>query len=172
LRAALTTLYISSTLIGIRTLYRTIEYFSSSSLNFSAPNLDPSTFSPVLRYEWFFWIFEATLMMINSVLLNARHPMRYLPRDNKVYLAEDGRTEVLGRGYEDQRSWWVTFLDPFGLWGMLRGRQSLGMRFWETHEEGRTQVAGSGQNVEGEGGGVGEAEKGKSGWRFGFKRGT
>lgn len=171
LRAALTTLYISSTLIGIRTLYRTVEYFSTASLNFSSPGLDPSTFSPILRYEWFFWIFEASLMIINSVLLNVRHPMRHLPRDNKVYLAEDGRTEVLGRGYEDQRRWWVTFLDPFGLWGFWRGRESLGERFWETHGEGRAQVRGEQQAVEGQVGQLGDAEKGKAGWRFGLKTG-
>jgi len=101
-------------------------------------------------------------MVVNSVLLNARHPMRYLPRDNKVYLAEDGRTEVLGPGYEDPRRWWITFLDPFDLWGMLRGR-SLQQRFWETHAEGRV-VAGE-VGVEGSRVQVGEAEKGR---RFGL----
>jgi hypothetical protein len=168
LRAALITLYISSSLIGIRTIYRTVEYFSTASLNFSAPNLDPSTFSPIMRYEWFFWIFEASLMIVNSVLLNARHPMRYLPRDNKIYLAEDGRTEVLGPGYEDKRRWWITFLDPFDLWGMWRGK-SLGQKFWETHAEGRVLASETAVDSSNSRDQVGEAEKGKTVWRFGVR---
>ncbi len=77
-------------------------------------------------------------MATNSVLLNARHPMRHLPRDNKIYLAEDGHTEILGPGYEDPRHWWVTFLDPFNLWGMWKGKSLfLGQKFWETHAEAR-----------------------------------
>ncbi|KAE9369682.1 hypothetical protein N431DRAFT_380968 [Stipitochalara longipes BDJ] len=158
LRAALITLYTSSALIGVRTIYRTVEYFSTSSLNFSDPNLKQSSISPIMRYEWFFWIFEASLMIINSVLLNARHPMRYLPRNNKIYLAEDGQTEVLGPGYEDKRRWWMTFLDPFDLWGMARGR-SLQERFWETHTEGRVMTGEVG--IEGSRDQVGEAEKGR-----------
>ncbi|KAH8759634.1 hypothetical protein BGZ57DRAFT_1018388 [Hyaloscypha finlandica] len=141
LRAALTTLYISSALIGVRTIYRTAEYFSASSLNFFDLDIAHSSITPMLRYEWFFWVFEASLMVINSCLLNARHPMRYLPRNNKIYLAEDGQTEILGAGYEDKRGFLVTFLDPFDLWGMFRGK-SLGQKFWETHAEGR--LAGSG----------------------------
>jgi hypothetical protein len=165
LRAALTTLYISSALIGVRTIYRTAEYFSTSSLNFSDPDIALSSITPMMRYEWFFWVFEASLMVINSCLLNARHPMRYLPRNNKIYLAEDGQTEILGAGYEDKRSFLVTFLDPFDLWGMLRGK-SLGQKFWETHAEGRV-VAGE-PVVDSSRDQAGEAEKGRVGRRWGL----
>jgi hypothetical protein len=157
LRATLTTLYISSALIGTRTIYRTVEYFNTASLNFSNPNLNPSSLTPILRYEWFFWVFEGALMVLNSFMLNARHPMRYLPEDNKIYLAEDGVTEILGPGYEDKRNFLVTFLDPFDLWGRLRGRKTLNERFWETHGEGRVV----GEPVESSKDQVGEAEKGK-----------
>jgi hypothetical protein len=168
LHAALITLYISSTLIGVRTIYRTIEYFNTASLNFSSPNLDPSTFSPIMRYEWFFWIFEASLMVTNSVLLNARHPMRYLPRDNKIYLGEDGHTEILGPGYEDGRHWWMTFLDPFNLWGMWRGK-SLGQKFWETHTEGRVVASEPAAENLGSKDQAGDAEQGRAGSRLGVK---
>jgi hypothetical protein len=137
LKAVLLTLYCSSTLIGVRTIYRTVEYFTTASLNFHG-DIDPSTLSPVLRYEWLFWVFEATLMMINSWLLNARHPMRFLPRNNKIYLAEDGVTEIEGPGYEDKRKFIVTFLDPFDFYGMAKGR-NMQKRFWETHEAGRVE---------------------------------
>jgi hypothetical protein len=131
----LRTLYISSTLIGIRTTFRTVEYFTASSLNFHG-EIDPNSLSPLLRYEWFFWVFEGSLMMINTFLLNFSHPMRYLPRNNKVYLALDGVTEVEGPGYDDKRHWLVTVVDPFDLASALRGKK-LEERFWETHHEGR-----------------------------------
>jgi RTA1 like protein len=165
LRAALITLYISSALIGVRTIYRTVEYFRTSSLNFSDPNLALSSITPMMRYEWFFWVFEASLMVINSCMLNARHPMRHLPRNNKIYLAEDGETEILGPGYEDKRSFLVTFLDPFDLLGMWKGN-SLGKRFWETHAEGRV-VAGE-LIVDDSRDQAGEAEKARAGRRQGL----
>ncbi|TVY58985.1 hypothetical protein LSUE1_G008720, partial [Lachnellula suecica] len=112
LKKVLGTLYVSSALIGIRTIYRTVEYFSTAELHFTS-DTDPSTFSPILRYEWFFWVFEGSLMVLNSFMLNARHPMRFLPRSNKVYLAQDGVTEVEGEGYRDRRMWVLTVLDPF-----------------------------------------------------------
>ncbi|RDL32560.1 Uncharacterized protein BP5553_09016 [Venustampulla echinocandica] len=136
LKLVLLTLYISSALIGVRTIYRTVEYFTTSQLNFHE-NLDPNGLSAILRYEWFFWIFEAVLMVLNSFLLNARHPMRFLPRDNAIYLAEDGHTEIKGPGYQDKRNIIVTIFDPFDLIGLASGRNK-GDKFWETHEEGRT----------------------------------
>ena len=135
LKTILQTLYISSTLIGVRTIFRTVEYFTTAEIHYT-PGLDPNALSPLLRYEWFFWLFEGVLMVLNTFLLNVRHTMRYIPRDNKVYLAEDGVTEIQGPGYEDKRFWLVTFLDPFDLVGLMKGR-SLETKFWETHGEGR-----------------------------------
>lgn len=134
LKLVLLTLYISSALIGIRTIYRTVEYFTTSHLNFHE-GLDANTLSPILRYEWFFWVFEGVLMVLNTFLLNARHPMRFLPRDNKVYLAEDGHTEIKGPGYLDQRNFLVTLFDPFDLAGLFKGKDA-NKKFWETHEHG------------------------------------
>jgi hypothetical protein len=131
----LRTLYLSSAIIGIRTIFRTIEYFTTSSLNFHE-KIDPASLSPLLRYEWFFWVFEGSLMMLNTFLLNFNHPMRFLPRNNKIYLALDGVTEIEGPGYEDKRLWIVTLFDPFDLVSACRGKR-LEDRFWETHQEGR-----------------------------------
>jgi len=139
LNAVLITLYCSSALIGSRTIYRTYEYFSIASLNFSTI-VNVHSLSPVIRYEWFFYVFEATLMVINSFLMNLHHPMRFLPRDNKIYLAEDGVTEIKGPGYQDRRNFIVTMFDPFDLVGMLRGR-NMNQRFWETHDAGRINEA-------------------------------
>lgn len=76
--------------------------------------------------------------------------MRFLPRDNTIYLAEDGVTEIHGEGYADQRKWWVTFLDPFDLVGMAKGR-NMKNKFWETHTEGRVAAEGSGSANKGKG---------------------
>ena len=73
----------------------------------------------------------------------------YLPRSNKVFLAEDGVTEVEGPGYEDKRNFLVTLADPFDIGGLIRGRDKV--RYWETGTS-----AGGGDGVEnGMGNGVG-----------------
>jgi len=75
-------------------------------------------------------------MLINSFLLNVRHPMKSLPRDNRIYLATDGVTEIFGPGYQDTRFFLVAMFDPFDIIGMCLGR-NMNRKFWETHEEGR-----------------------------------
>ena len=62
--------------------------------------------------------------------------MRFLPRNNKIYLAQDGVTEIEGPGYEDRRRFIITLLDPFDVVGIMKG-SSMENRFWETHAEGR-----------------------------------
>ena len=73
-------------------------------------------------------------MLANSVLINARHPLLYLPRSNKIYLARDGITEMEGPGYSDKRMFIVTLLDPFDIVGLIR-RKDKQTRFWETEGE-------------------------------------
>ena len=143
LRAPLIQLYISCTLITIRTIYRTVEYFATASsinLLYSGTFTSTSQLSPLFKDEWFFWVFEASVMLTNSVLLNIFHPMRFLPSNNKIYLARDGVTEIEGPGIEDKRNFVLTILDPFDLVGLIRGRDKEA-KFWENHE-------GGGENVE------------------------
>jgi hypothetical protein len=127
LRTVLIVLYTSCTLITIRTIYRTVEYFAAASLNVYSG--DFKHISPVLRHEEFFWVFEAMVMLSNSVLMNVFHPSRYLPRNNKIYLAEDGVTEIEGPGYDDKRLFIVTLFDPFDIWGLFTGRDKD--KYWE-----------------------------------------
>ena len=100
----LATLYMSSTLIGTRTIYRTVEYFATAAIH--APQegevYDLRSISPVIRYEWFFYVFEVTLMWVNTVMWNFRHPGKYLPRDITTYLGEDG-VEREGCKFKDPR---------------------------------------------------------------------
>ncbi|KAK3301532.1 uncharacterized protein B0H64DRAFT_41227 [Chaetomium fimeti] len=130
---ALYTLYASTALLLVRTIFRVAEYWTISEHDFWRDDIDPSTLSPAIRYEWFFWVFEATLMLLNHVLMNVRHPRKYLPQSTKTYLALDGVTEVTGPGYKDGRSFLVTIIDPFNLWGLVKGKDKE-TRFWEAGE--------------------------------------
>lgn len=127
--APLVTLYISMSLIMIRTIYRTVEYFGISYIRIG-DDIDPMSLSPIIRYEWFFYVFEASLMLANSFLWNFRHPRRYLPENYHTYLAQDGITELDGPGWKDERSFLITALDPFGFFAKGRKQQQP---FWETN---------------------------------------
>lgn len=151
----LITLYISSALIGIRAIYRTVEYYSISSfrINPHQPFMDPSSVSPIIRYEAFFWVFETLLMLTNSFLLNFRNPMAVLPIDSRIYLTEDGTSEIVGPGYEDVRFFLIAMVDPFDVIGLILGRNRT-KEFWKTNSNGKEigesmaspQILGSQEN--------------------------
>lgn len=99
----LITLYVSMALIMIRCIYRLVEHLGNTAVNIDdLQSLE--TLSPILRYEWFFYVFEATLMLLNSILWNVWNPGRYLPTNHHVYLARDGTTEIEGEGLSDSRT--------------------------------------------------------------------
>ncbi|KAF4415600.1 Rtm1p [Fusarium acutatum] len=131
LNKPLWTLYISMTLILARTIYRIVEYFSVAELRYG-PGFDPATICPVVRYEWFFCVFEAALMLCNLVMFSVWYPRRYLPKNNKIYLSPDGVTEIEGPGYKDPRKLWQTLIDPFDIQGLVTGRGRETDKFWET----------------------------------------
>ncbi|KAJ5988936.1 RTA-like protein [Penicillium waksmanii] len=134
MKRCLIVLYISCALITVRTIYRTVEYFSAASLN---SQTDIQHISPVLKQEWFFWFFETVFMYSNSTLLNVFHPMQVLPRNNKIYLAQDGVTEIEGPGYKDPRNFILTFFDPFDIYGLIvnKGKKE---KYWETQAQQST----------------------------------
>lgn len=96
------TLYMSMSLILIRCIYRLIEHTGHTTVDINDMEALKSL-TPVLRYEWFFYVFEATLMLLNMVLWNIWHPGRYLPANVGVYLGRDGREAVREEG-EDRRT--------------------------------------------------------------------
>ncbi|KAK4097080.1 hypothetical protein N658DRAFT_479592 [Parathielavia hyrcaniae] len=127
-RAVLVSLFLSKALILARTVYRTVEHFGAPMGGGTAGQWHD--LSPVIRFEWFFWVFEAAPMLANVFLWNARHPRRYLPRSFRRYLAQDGDTELDGPGWADKRSLVMTLLDPFGFLIMCeKGR--AGVLFWK-----------------------------------------
>lgn len=131
LQQPLLTLYASAALIFVRTIFRVVEYFGVSELRYDDPTFDPSAVTPLLRYEWWFLVFEGALMLLNTCLFNARHPRMFLPEKSSTYLAVDGRTEVDGPGWKDPREFWRTVVDPFDLVGLARGKKGGMEAFWE-----------------------------------------
>jgi hypothetical protein len=94
-------LYASMALIFARCVFRLVEHTGNTKIDLD----DMETLrnlSPLLRFEVYFYIFEATLMLVNSWLWNIWHPGRYLPRDSHVFLLQDG-TQMVGEKYEDSR---------------------------------------------------------------------
>ncbi|KAL1708577.1 RTA1 like protein-domain-containing protein [Schizophyllum commune] len=126
LRNLILVVYGSCAIITVRTVYRTVEYFEGA-IPAAAGN-GGSERSPIVCNEWFFWVFEATLMFLNSTFLNVFHPARFLPRDYKVFLARDGQTEIEGPGDTDKRGWIQSILDPFDLIGLVRKKD---VKYWE-----------------------------------------
>jgi hypothetical protein len=117
LKVIVYTMYASCTLIVTRNLFRTVAIFLP---------YDSYTNST----EWLIWVWEMVPMVMNTVMLNIWPPAKYLPSDNKVYLARDGKTELQGPGWEDKRRFLWTVMDPFDLAGLISGKDSK-TRFWE-----------------------------------------
>jgi hypothetical protein len=130
----LITLYISCTLITIRTIFRTVEYFAVASLRPPYESVD--NISPLIRYEWLFYFFEVMVMFLNSVLLNARHPGKYLPVRNDAFLTAEG-VEKKGVDFsKDRRPTWRKICDPLDLYTLVFGTDE---KWWL--KEGETEEA-------------------------------
>lgn len=125
-RAVLHTLYASMLLILGRTVYRAVEHFSGGEGVVDAT----TSLSPVARYEWFFYVFVAALMLVNAVGWNARHPGRYLPHNYRRYFAQDGKTELDWPRWCDKRNVVMTVVDPFGLVATCENGRT-GEAFWQ-----------------------------------------
>lgn len=109
-------LYASSLLILVRNTFRTATFFFGYT---AACN----------RIEAFFWVFEAVPMLINTYMMNVFPPAKYMPSDHKIYLATDGKTELVGPGMVDKRHFLLSLFDPFDIGGIITKRDSKN-RFW------------------------------------------
>jgi len=121
IQTVLNVMYISCTIVTVRCIYRIIEFF----LGYTGY---------IYTHEPFFWVFEASIMFVNTAMLNIWHPGRYLPQSNKVFLSTDGQTELLGPGWTDKRPFIITFFDPFDLYGLFTSRDNM-TKFWELSPE-------------------------------------
>ncbi|ROT39999.1 hypothetical protein SODALDRAFT_343891 [Sodiomyces alkalinus F11] len=118
-----TTLYTSMALIFIRCVYRLVEHTGHTH-----KDLDDieslRELNPLFRFEVFFYIFEASLMLVNSIIWNIWHPGRFLPRDYHVHLGPDGN-EVAGEKDEDNRPMWAKVVNAVTFGVMYRRKAPL-----------------------------------------------
>ncbi|TLD31776.1 Serine/threonine-protein phosphatase T [Venturia nashicola] len=121
LKTTLTVLYISCIIVTTRCIYRIVEFFEWGN-------------GPLTHSEVYFWIFEASIMFINTAMLNIWHPGKRLPRSNHIFLAKDGKTELLGPGWEDKRPFLLTFFDPFDIVGLVTGKDKK-TKLWDMSPE-------------------------------------
>lgn len=123
----LVTLYASMVLILIRCIYRLVEHLGNTAVHLSDPE-SLKALSPLLRYEWFFYVFEATLMLLNSALWNIWNPGRFMPSSSRVYLAPDGITELEENTGSDKQPLLVTIASilTFGIFGAAYRRKKAG----------------------------------------------
>ncbi|KAL8369688.1 hypothetical protein RB595_000160 [Gaeumannomyces hyphopodioides] len=120
IRVLMPTLYGSMALIFIRCIYRLVEHTAPTKVKLD--NMEAlRSLSPILRYEVYFYIFEASLMFLNSVIWNVWHPGRFLPHSHHVYLARDG-AEVEGEKVIDGRPAWAKVAHVL-TFGLLFGRK-------------------------------------------------
>ncbi|KAL4797773.1 hypothetical protein BDV19DRAFT_386809 [Aspergillus venezuelensis] len=98
----LRTLYASMGMILVRCIYRLIEHAGHTTIDINDMEVLRGL-TPVLRYEWFFYVFEASLMLVNMVVWNIWHAGRFLPRGHLVYLGRDSVEAVAEEG-KDERS--------------------------------------------------------------------
>jgi hypothetical protein len=117
IRTVLIVLYTSCSIVTARCIYRIVEFCEWGN-------------GPLSHTEDYFYVFEASLMFINTAMLNYFHPGKYLPRSNKVFLAKDGKTEIHGPGWKDKRPFLLTLFDPFDLLGLFTGADTK-TRFWD-----------------------------------------
>lgn len=109
-------LYASNLLLLLRNSFRTAAFFYpwDSVANGS---------------EWPIWVFEFVPMVINTYLMNILPPAKYLPANQKIYLAMDGETELEGPGMIDKRPFLVSLVDPFDIVGLIKQKDRKN-RFW------------------------------------------
>ena len=119
LRTIIILLYASSAMIMVRNIYRVVDVWEGYT-------------GYLETHEALFYVFDAAVMLVNSVMLNVWHPSMYLPNDNKIYLARDGVTERQGPGWIDKRNFLLTILDPLDIGSLIRRKDNKDM-FGEEH---------------------------------------
>ncbi|KAK0701196.1 hypothetical protein B0T21DRAFT_321855 [Apiosordaria backusii] len=122
------TLYTSMALIFVRCVYRLVEHMDHTKIKLD--DLEAlRQLNPLRRYESYFYVFEATLMLLNSLLWNAWHPGRLLPQEVHVFLGRDGR-EVIGQKTRDDRGM-VEKIGHVFTFGILFRQKTTGTGQWQ-----------------------------------------
>ena len=119
-------LYGTSTLVLLRCIFRAVENFTL--VDVLTSSTCDGMCKAILRHEWYLYAFEAAPMVLYTFWLNIMHPGRLLPQQRNTFLDYD-KVERVGPGWTDRRSQWMTFVDPYDLYGIMRGRPAH-EEFW------------------------------------------
>ncbi|KAK8054597.1 RTA1 domain protein [Apiospora phragmitis] len=104
IRKIMLTLYVSMVVILVRCIYRLVEHTGDNHIDYD--NVEAlRKLHPFLRIEYYFYIFEAGLMLINSGLWNVFHPGRFLPRTTQIFIAPNGSQVEFSQPYDDRLPW-------------------------------------------------------------------
>ena len=125
-------LYITSFMILVRCIVRTIEGFEAAACNHTSEG-PPGRCGTVSTHEAFLWVFEIANITLFVILLAIFHPGKYLPRSSRIFLDQvDGKSERVGPGFgkADKRPFLVTVFDPFNIYGIVTGRGMKINKFW------------------------------------------
>ncbi|PNS13837.1 hypothetical protein CAC42_1328 [Sphaceloma murrayae] len=126
-------LYLTSSIILLRTIVRAIEGFEKSKCRPSPDN--PVGYCGYLStHEWVLWVLECAGVTLFVCFLTWYTPGAYLPRSHRIFLdPRDGRTERLGPGFSvvAKRPLLITIVDPFNLYGLVTGHEQEMTPFWE-----------------------------------------
>jgi hypothetical protein len=129
-------LYITSFMVLVRCIVRTIEGFEAAACN-ANPSGPPNHCGYISNHEEFLWVFEIANITLFVILLAIFHPGKYLPRSSRIFLdPADGKTERVGPGFgkADKRPLLVTIIDPFNLYGIITGKGLKVDKFWEVEQ--------------------------------------
>ena len=129
-------LYITSLMVLVRCIVRTIEGFEAAACNANS-NGPPGYCGYVSEHEAFLWVFEIANITVFVILLAVFHPGKYLPCSSRIFLdPTDGKTERVGPGFgkADKRPLIVTIIDPFNIYGIITGKGMKMDEFWETDQ--------------------------------------
>ncbi|PSK57915.1 RTA1-like protein 2 [Elsinoe australis] len=132
IRTMIFMLYLTSSMILLRTVVRTVEGFEGTKCSKTADN--PLGYCGYLStHEWVLWVLEVANITLYVCFLTYFTPGAFLPRSHKVFLdPTDGKTERLGPGFSvaEKRSLLATVLDPFNVAGILTGKGHAMSEFW------------------------------------------
>lgn len=135
LRPVFYVLYITSLMILVRCIVRTIEGFEAAKCSHDR---NPKPYcGTVQKHEVFLWVFEIANITLFVTLLAIFHPGKYLPRSSKIFLDPvDTITERVGPGFSkaDKRPMLVTIIDPFNFYGIITGKGMTMTKFWEEEQ--------------------------------------
>lgn len=126
-------IYLTSSMMLVRTIVRTIEGFEKAECQ-PSPDNPLGYCGYVSTHEWILWVFECANVTLFVCFLTWFTPGAYLPKSHRIFLDPiDGKTKRLGPGFQaaQKRSLVASVIDPFNMHGIVTGHGHEMDKFWE-----------------------------------------